>query len=237
MFSNLKQSIQKFLNRRGRFIGFYPIPQYYEQFKIDCVLDVGANIGQTGEELREQGYRGQICSFEPQSQAYSQLQARAKKDRNWSTYPFGLGSDNSVKQFNISGMGPSSSFLNLSAAATEALPDIRFVDSEQAQTRRLDDVFEEVCGGFHNIYLKVDTQGYEQHVIEGAKGVIDRICGLQLELSLVLQYEGEMQLEDMIHWMRSLGFSLYWFLPGHRNFETMQLYQVDLIFFRNRPIA
>lgn len=234
MLSRLKKEIQNLLHRRGRFIGFYPVPQYLSQFGIDCVLDVGANIGQTGDELRTLGYRGQICSFEPQSKAYAELEKRARRDSNWTTYPYGLGSDNSVKPLNISGMGPSSSFLNLSKEAVEALPDIRFVDSEQVKTSRLDDVFEDVCGNFRNVFLKIDTQGYERHVMEGALGVLDRICGLQLELSLVLQYEGETPAEEMMSWIRSLGFSPYWFLPGHRNFETMQLFQIDLIFFRNR---
>ncbi|MDZ4851325.1 MAG: FkbM family methyltransferase [Pirellulaceae bacterium] len=233
MFSRIQRSIQNQLLRHGRCIYHYPIAQYFRQFEIDCVLDVGANIGQTGEELRRTGFRGHIASFEPQAKAYAELVKHAKNDVEWSTYPYGLGHENSSKQLNISGMGPSSSFLDLSNEAISAVPGLRYVDTEQVQTRRLDEVFDEVCGRYKNIYLKIDTQGYEKFVIEGAKGVLERITGLQLELSLVVQYQGETPAEEMIAWIRTLGFSPYWILPGHRNLETMQLYQMDVVFFRD----
>ena len=49
----------------------YPTPELDRRIKllknynIDVIIDVGANIGQYGAELRNIGYEGKIISFEP----------------------------------------------------------------------------------------------------------------------------------------------------------------------------
>ncbi len=48
---------------------------------IDLVIDVGANMGQFGIDLRSAGYDGQIISFEPITECYDHLQSIA--DKNW----------------------------------------------------------------------------------------------------------------------------------------------------------
>jgi len=237
MLSRLKEFAKAEMQRRGRCIGIYPLAQYFMQFDIDCVLDVGANIGQTGTELRSLGYRGHIASFEPQSKECEILRSIAAKDHSWSVFQFGLGSESGLKTLNISGKGPSSSFLDLSDEALSSNPDLKYVDTEQVRTHRLDDVFEQVTKGHKRVYLKIDTQGFESEVLEGASGVIDRVLGVQLEISLIPQYDGEVVAEEMISRVRSLGFTPFWFLPGHRNFLTQQLYQLDMIAFRQSKIA
>ena len=49
-------------------------------FRIDLVLDVGANTGQFGKRLRTLGYAGEIISFEPLADAHALLQAAAAAD-------------------------------------------------------------------------------------------------------------------------------------------------------------
>ena len=64
---------------------------FIESRKIGTVIDVGANIGQFGESLRADGYRGRIVSFEPTQSAFEILARRAAADGNWQAHHCGLG--------------------------------------------------------------------------------------------------------------------------------------------------
>lgn len=200
--------------------------------ELIAFLDVGANIGQTGNELRDLGYTGRIVSFEPQRKAYSKLYEVATLDPKWDAFNYGLGNRNAMNRLNISGLDASSSFLQFTENAIANLPDLVYVDSEMVETKRLDSVYTEICGKSKCVFLKIDTQGYESQVLEGCGETIANIVGLQLELSIVPQYAGEFLAEDMIKLIRGFGFTPYWFLPGHRNRYTSQLYQMDVIAFK-----
>ena len=47
-------------------------------------------------------------------------------------------------------------------------------------------------------FLKIDTQGFEKSVLDGAENSLSRISGIQIEMSLSTLYEGELLYMDMI---------------------------------------
>jgi len=49
---------------------------------INMVLDIGANEGQFGEELRAGGYKGGMVSFEPMAEAHNKLLLCSEAIRN-----------------------------------------------------------------------------------------------------------------------------------------------------------
>ena len=53
--------------------------------------------------------------------------------------------------------------------------------SETVVVRTLDYIGAELSG---NVFLKSDTQGFERRVLEGAKTLMRRLCGVQLELPI-----------------------------------------------------
>ena len=78
--------------------------------------------------------------------------------------------------------------------------------------------------------LKIDTQGYEKNVIDGATKSLGSIKVIQLEMSILPLYENEMLYVDMINYLDKKGFQLFSLENGFSDQHTGQLLQVDGIF-------
>lgn len=201
-------------------------------YHIGVVLDVGANRGQYAIELRRGGYRGRIISFEPLSNAFRSLQVRASGDPLWTIHNIALSESDSTAQLNVAGNSLSSSLLEMLPAHMEAAPESRYVATERVTTRRLDGLLDELCEPGVPIFLKIDTQGAEQKVLAGAGVALERIDTLQIEMSLVPLYSGQMLLLQMIAMLEKKGYELVGLEPGFSDPRTGRLLQADGIFHR-----
>jgi FkbM family methyltransferase len=199
--------------------------------KISLVLDVGANKGQYGRELRRTlGYQGRIVSFEPLSDAFAELQRVSSADGQWTVHNFALGAHNGAGTIHVSGNSHSSSLLPASLRSVEIEPSIAPVRSEQIALRRLDELLHTIAEPDDRIYLKVDTQGYEMEVLRGSLAVINRFALIQLETSFFPVYQRETLVGDVIKFMDYLGFRIVSMEPGWEDPRTGELLQADLIF-------
>lgn len=199
---------------------------------IDLVIDVGANVGQFGARLRELGYRGKIVSFEPLSYAFTKLKQRAADDKNWDVYHLGLGDQSGELVLNIAGNVKSSSILPMLPAHEAAAPQSRYRSTETITVKRLDDLFEDICEGSSRIFLKLDVQGYERNVLEGAGRSIARIGLIQTELSTLELYEGSGTYQRYFDFFARQGYRLVWLEPSFWNGENGELLQFDAVFSR-----
>jgi FkbM family methyltransferase len=202
--------------------------------KINLVLDVGANTGQFGELLRSAGYCGRIVSFEPLSAARKQLVAAARKDSLWEVAErMAIGDEENEIELHIAGNSVSSSLLSMLPAHMDAAPASVYVGSETVRVRKLDSAAANYLSDDAVLFLKIDTQGYEDKILQGARAVLRRTTGLQLELSLVPLYEGQRSYEDMMVKLRTMGFELWAMSPAFIDPRTGRLLQVDATFFRS----
>jgi FkbM family methyltransferase len=201
-------------------------------YGISVVLDVGANEGQYGRELRLARYRGRIVSFEPMAAPFAKLVSATRSDPGWDAVQLALGEADTETEINVSRNSVSSSLLPILPVSVEAAATSSFVGEESITVRRLDGVFDQYLRAGEVPFLKLDVQGYELHALAGATGVIDRIAGIQAELSLVPLYEGAPLCTDIVAWAKEHGFALMSLEPGFVHPATGRLLQVDGVFFR-----
>lgn len=231
----MKKLLTKLLAKAG--FGIYRIDQrqanLYSHYDVSHVLDVGANTGQFGKWLRDHvGYSGKIISFEPLHSAFRLLENAANKDPDWQVVNCGLGDKQGTLDINISDNSVSSSFLPMLQACESAEPGSRYVSHQLATVETLDDVFHKYCANPTSVYLKIDTQGFEKQVLDGAKTVLPHIDTVELELSLATLYEGQLLFREMHECMCDLGYELVALEPEFWDPNTGVLLQVNAVFHR-----
>ena len=207
-----------------------------ETYNIDTLLDVGANIGQYSKRMRKHvHYNRRIISFEPMEKEFLTLSETAKSDPLWEVEHFALGNENGTSEIQISGNSVSSSMLDMLPSVLDACTEkAAYVGKEAITVKTLDSIFDQYCTQKNNIFLKIDTQGYERTVLEGALESLPHISGLQLEMSLMPFYKGEILYNEMIDYVSSLGFKLMSMEPALEDSKTGRQLQFDGVFFREK---
>jgi len=201
---------------------------------INVVLDVGANTGQYAEHLREIGYQGKILSFEPLKEAFKTLEKKASTDPVWKVYNFALGSEESKLDIHVAESSASSSLFDATENLISLHPTSRVVEKDTVQVKCLDSLFEELCPDGSNVFLKIDTQGYEKEVLFGAQGSLNRIEMIQVEMSFVPLYEGQTLFEELYRWLCEHGYRLSCFEGAWWDPKTGDMMQVDGVFQREK---
>lgn len=236
-FSQVLARVRPAVQRHGWDVVRYPgsdfaymRSRFLERSGVDLVIDVGANTGQYGRLIRDHGYRASILSFEPMSHEFVELSMHAAKDDAWTAHRLALGSDNDELPINIAGNSISSSLLPMLPRHVDFASHSAYVDVESVAVRRLDEVARDRVASARAPYLKIDTQGFEIPVLEGASESLPRMAGVELEMSLVPLYEGQGLLEDVLERMRGAGFVLHALSPGLVDSDTGETLQVDGIF-------
>jgi FkbM family methyltransferase len=206
-----------------------------ERFEIGCVLDVGANAGQYGSLLREWGYRGRIVSFEPLSAPHARLEARAAADPAWRVAPrMALGERDGEAMIEVSAEPDMSSILPQTELLRQISPSSKVIGHERVPIHRLDGLAADYLEPDERAFLKIDTQGFEAQILAGARRLLPRLLGVQLEMSLVRCYEGERDFRELMADLADAGFSPYLFFPGYFEHKLARQLQVDGVFMRER---
>jgi FkbM family methyltransferase len=202
------------------------------EHRINLIFDVGASIGHYVRHVRTHGYRGHIISFEPLAASFSILEAKARSDPLWKVENYALGHFDGESEINVAGNSESSSLLPMLPSHVSALPTAAYIGKERIAVRKIDSIISEHYRPGQNLFLKIDAQGYEKQILEGARGSLDRIVGIQVEMSLLPLYAGETLIGEMIPFLSELGYNLRATQPAFVDPVTKQLWQLDGIFFK-----
>jgi len=237
----LKKLIRKTLNKFGIDVHRFQSTASFEaqivaamrKVKIDILFDIGANTGQFSLEMREKGYSGMIVSFEPLTSAREKLIQQASKEKNWIVHErSAIGDYNGITDINISKNSVSSSILPMLKSHSDAVKNSVYIKTEKTPIITLDSVADGYLDKFSNLFIKIDTQGYESKVFDGAFKTLKRAKGVLCELSLIPLYEGQDTWKDLILRLEKEGFVLWSLEKGFTDRRDGRTLQVDGVFLK-----
>jgi len=214
------------------------LAQLFAMLAIDCVLDVGANIGQYREFLRLQlDYRDDIVSFEPVGEMYDVIARAAATDPRWSVHRLALGEADQPATINVFAERTLTSLLPRNEEGLRSMGYDKYVReteldrTEEVEVRRLDGLIDAIAPAERRIFLKSDTQGYDMQVMRGAAACIDRILAIQIELPVREIYQGAGNYLDALAELTDMGFDPTAFFPVQRD-STLRTVNVDAVMVR-----
>lgn len=207
--------------------------RFLSGFAVDCVLDVGANRGQYATMLRrDAGFAGTILSFEPNPDVFAELSRHAARDPKWHAFNMALSDFDGTASFNIMAADQFSSLKAPSAGQDAIFAERNLVTrTVEMQCRRIDGLLPELVAahGFARPFLKMDTQGHDLSVCEGAGDALTNMTGVQTELGVRPIYEGGTTYRAMIDWLAARGFEPSAFFANNKGHFPL-LVEMDGIF-------
>ena len=121
---------------------------------------------------------------------------------------FALGDKNEKSIIHIANNSLSSSIREMLPTHEKSAPEAVYISEEEIEIKMLDNIYNDLNIKNKNILLKIDTQGFEKNVLEGAKDSLKDISTIQLEMSLTPLYKGETLFIDMIKYLQDMDYQL-----------------------------
>ena len=244
-----RATIRRFVLRAFQGMGFHLVPDWrmptyclalhlkrlFALLQVDLVLDVGANIGQFYDFLRQQvGYDGVVISFEPIQAHADALRSRAKHSPNWDVEGYALGATDGTAILNVMKDSVFSSFLAPDSVHVSTFATYnQVVRQETVTVRTLDGVFDDLKRRYasRSVYLKLDTQGFDLEVLRGAPNTLQSVTALQTEASVRQLYANMPNYYTSIAAFESAGFALSGMFPVTHD-DRLRLIEFDCVMVR-----
>ncbi len=204
------------------------------RYRIDCVVDVGANRGQYACLLRGAGFSGRIVSFEPVPEIFAQLATAAEGDSRWQVHQMALGQESGELEMNV-WPGTLSSALPPSQFGAKRYDALRDVHVERVPVRRLEDLLPDLVpdpAAPPRILLKLDTQGFDLEAFRGLGAAGGHVVALQSEVALLTIYEHMPRMPEALAVYEAAGFEITGMYPVSREHRTARVLEYDCVMVR-----
>lgn len=202
--------------------------------RIGTVIDVGGHVGEFGQLMRQEvGYVGPMVSFEPDPQSARALRARTASDASWHLHQLALSDRTGRQPLHRFDRSNFNSLLPGSDSLQEWF-EVTPLDDDMVNVVRLDDWLDTAAVAVSApLFLKVDTQGSDWSVIEGAERRWSDIAAIQLELSVLPLYEHVPHWTDTITRLEDMGFWPAGLFPVTRDPGLLRVTEFDGVFTRD----
>ena len=171
------------------------------------IFDVGANNGQSIKRFQKLFDQPVIHAFEPNIKEFKELEKNFSKSKNIQLNNTGIGDREEIKELNITAHSENSSFVKpkLNTKWIELRSEQAKIEQSQyisSKEKVKIDTIDNYClknNIKHIDILKIDTQLYEDKVLEGCKNIIDNqlVDAIELEIVFSKVYEKYFSFSDI----------------------------------------
>ena len=239
--SILKSFIKKILITRGSVIK--PYNEYEEKLEkvkynwllnqnINTVIDIGASDGGYAMKVRNLFPHAKIFSFEPIPESYKKLNDKFKSDENFKAFNIAVGNTTGKSEFYQNNYVGSSSFLEMSTLHIDAYPYTKDCSKIEVNVDKLDNIIK-ANELVPNVILKIDVQGYEKYVLEGAEDLLKNIKIIFTEVSFNSLYKSQWLFNEIIDFLKERGFIIGGIENISQSLQDGTFLQADVFFIRN----
>jgi FkbM family methyltransferase len=146
------------------------------------IVDVGANRGQFTVSCMKRFEHPRIYAFEPVPVAFRSLLAATKRFKEVTAYNLAIGERNGQVTFHVASDVQSSSILRQNESFGAAFADAAVTRTIELEMQTLDTALRNVAID-SPVLLKLDVQGYETRVIDGARSFLGAVDVIVAETS------------------------------------------------------
>ena len=182
--------------------------QLINSLRVATIIDVGANAGQWLKAVNPLSIKGTVWCFEPLEVPYKELEKSAKSYPNVKVFKLAFSDFAGPAKMFVASNGGASSSINAPTEHLKLHSTIEFSKKETVNVSTIDEFFSK-HELFLPVYLKIDTQGHEWHVIKGGIKTLKNVAVVELESSMTAQYQGEKAHHDLMTELIKLGFVYY----------------------------
>lgn len=163
---------------------------------VKTVVDVGANKGQYSLLIRSMFPEAKIFAFEPVDSQADRYSSLFGGDPLTKLFRCAAGRHREFRSLNIHQASDGASFLPLGPSQ---------VSTRIVEVQRLDDALR-VSDIVPDALLKLDVQGYEEAVLDGASGIIGCFQHIVCEVAFARFLDGQVLAFEIIEKLSALGF-------------------------------
>ncbi|MBS1788523.1 MAG: FkbM family methyltransferase [Acidobacteria bacterium] len=177
------------------------------QLPIHTIIDIGANTGQFAAHVSRIFPEAILFCFEPLAEPFTDLQRWAEtQSGRVRVFNTALGAETGeAAMYRHVEHSASSSLLATTAVCNQLYPQTRAQDSVRIRLITLDAALDGQTLR-PEILLKLDTQGYERQVIQGAANTLQKTRAVIIEINLLKLYDQQPSFIELVEMLDQFGF-------------------------------
>lgn len=196
--------------KRGKAPFLHFIKKNHSRLPRLC-LDVGANVGIFAEEYLAEFSDSVIYCFEPSPDCVATLVQKASQDSRIKFCPKALGNKPGKVPFHLNAKSVTNSILANSSDAEQWAPASYIAKQGMVEVDVI--TLDQYCqsNGIQYVdILKIDAQGFDLKVLEGARGLLEqkKVTWIYVEMMLVPLYEEQCFFHEIHQFLHPLGYPL-----------------------------